>query len=189
MKLITIGLRNVVIERRVELRVGGFADAGSATAKVQHGGRGDADLGRVARSHTVLEKLKVSQLDILGVSDCVDHTDDGRRQLFSAIGLLDGDRNIGFDAAELLQKINVEIGSSEFAIGDALQAHVFLKLDDLTNGLVFHRAQLLGRDLAFGFLCTRLQQVLGAKKAAHMVVAGGQGGQGHGATPTNFAQC
>jgi hypothetical protein len=66
-----------------------------------------------------------------------------------------------------------KVGAAELAVGDALQAHVFLELHDLGDGLVFHRAQLLGRDVALGFLFAGFQQVLGAQKAADMVVAGG----------------
>jgi hypothetical protein len=40
----------------------------------------------------------------------------------------------------------VEIGAAELAVGDALQPHVLLELDDLGDRLVLDRAQLLGAD-------------------------------------------
>jgi hypothetical protein len=173
-QFVAIGLGHVVIKRRVQLGVGVFADAGAPAAKVQHGGRGDGDLGRMARADLALQVLEVGQLDVLDVAHLVDHAHHRRRQLLRAIGLTDGDRDVGLDAADLLQKVDVEIGAAELAVGDALQAHVFLELHDLGDGLVFDRAQLLGRDVALGLLLAGLQQVLGAQKAADMVVAGGK---------------
>jgi hypothetical protein len=95
-----------------------------------------------------------------------------------AVGLADGDRDVGLDAADLLQKVDVEIGAAELAVGDALQSDVLLELHDLGDRLVFHRAQLLGGDVALGLLLAGFQQVLGAQKAADMVVAGGKLGHG-----------
>ena len=86
----------------------------------------------------------------------VDHADHRWREFLCAVGSLDGDRYVGFHAADLLQKIDMEIGATEFAVGDGLQAHVFLKLDDLCNGFVFHHAQLFRCDLPLGFLFPRL---------------------------------
>jgi hypothetical protein len=75
----------------------------------------------------------------------------------------------------------MEIGAAELAVGDALEAHVFLELHDLGDGLVFHRAQLLGRDVALGLLFAGFQQVLGSQEAADMVETGGK--LGHGMSP------
>ncbi|MCY1541485.1 hypothetical protein D9M68_771810 [compost metagenome] len=111
----------------------------------------------------------------------VEHAHRGRRQFLGAVGAADGDRDVGLHAAELVEEVDVEVGAAELAVGDALQADVFLEADDLGDGLVFDLAQLLGRDLALGFLLACFEQVLGAQEAAHVVVAGGQGGMlGHG---------
>ena len=48
------------------------------------------------------------------------------------------------DAFQLFEKIDVEVGSAEFAVGDALQAEFFLKAHDIADRLVFDRAQRLG---------------------------------------------
>ena len=74
----------------------------------------------------------------------------------------------------------MEIGAAELAVGDAVQAHVFLELDDVGDGAVFHRAQLLRRDLPLGVLLARVEQELGAQEAADVVGAeGGLGGFAH----------
>ena len=96
-------------------------------------------------------------------------------------GFLIEHRDVGLHAAQLRQEVDVEIGAAELAVGDAVQAHVFLELDDVGDGAVFHRAQLLGRDLALGVLLARVEQELGAQEAADVVgTEGGLGGCGHG---------
>ena len=150
------------------------ADAGATTAKVQHGGRWNRHLGGITRGNLTFQVLKIGQLDVFEVTNFVDDAHHRRCQLLRAIGFGDGDRNIGLDAANLLQKINVKIGATELAISDAFQAHILLKLHDLADGLVFYQAQLLGRDDTRGFLLTRFKQKFGAQKAAHMIVMGGK---------------
>ncbi len=114
----------------------------------------------------------------------VDHAHHGRGEFLGAVRLDDGDRHVGLDAAELLQEVDVEVGPAEFAVSDALQAHVLLELHDLGDGLVFHLAQLLGGDLALGLLLAGFQQVLGAQEAADVVGTERRGGaDGHGCTP------
>ncbi len=105
--------------------------------------------------------------------------DDGRGQLGAAIGHLHRHRDFGFHATELLQKVDVEVGASKLAIGDAFEPHVLLKLHDLGNGLVFHFAQGFGTELALGMLLAGFEQIGGAQKAAHVVVAGGKMRHGH----------
>ena len=50
---------------------------------------------------------------------------------------------IGFDAVELAEEIVVPEGAAEFAVGDGLQADVFLLLDDGFDLAVFDRLELL----------------------------------------------
>jgi hypothetical protein len=61
-----------------------------------------------------------------------------------AVGLPDRDRDVGLDAAELLEEIDVEVGAPELAVGDALQADVFLEPDDLGDRVVLDFAQRFG---------------------------------------------
>ena len=58
------------------------------------------------------------------------------------------DAAVRVDARELLEEVDVEERAAEFAVGDALQARVFLQLDDVADGVVLDRAQRLGVDLA-----------------------------------------
>ena len=152
---------------------------------MQHGGGGDGDLGRVACAHLAFQVLKICQLNVFDMAHLVNHAHHGRGQFLRAVRANDGDWNVSFYAANLLQKINVEVGATELTIGDALKTHIFLKLHNLGNRLVFNQAQLLGRDLALGELRTCIQQVFGAQKAADMVVMGGKlnAGMGHLKSP------
>ena len=75
----------------------------------------------------------------------------------------------------------MEIGPAELAVGDALQADVFLERDDRGDRLVLDATQRLGRDLAARLLLARLEQALRAQEAADMVGAKGRGrAGGHG---------
>ena len=127
-----------------------------------------------------LEELEVGELDVPGVSHLVDDAHHRRRQFFGAVGSADGHRHIGLHAAQLLQKVDVEVGAAELAVGDALQADIFLELDDLGDRLVFDFAQPFGRDLAVRMLFAGFEQDLGAQEAADVIGAeGGGGALGH----------
>ncbi len=65
----------------------------------------------------------------------------------------------------------MEISAAEFAVGDGLQAGVFLELDDLGDRLVFHLAQLGRIDFAARFALARLQQVFRPQEAADVIGA------------------
>ena len=121
-----------------------------------------------------LQVLEVGLLDVLGVAHLVDHADHRRGQFLGAVRLPDRDRDVGLDAAELLEEVDVEIGAAELAVGDALEADVLLELHDLGDRLVFDLAQLLGRDVAARLLGAGFEQVLRAQEAADVVVAGGE---------------
>ena len=83
---------------------------------------------------------------------------------------------IGLDAVKLAEEIVVPEGAAEFAVGDDLQADVFLLLDDLFDFAVFDRFQGIGVDLAALALGARVFQRRGAQQAADMV--GAEGGCG-----------
>ena len=141
-----------------------FADARAATPEVQHGGGGNGHLchATAARGHLALKVFKVGALNVFHVLDLVHHLHHGRRQLFHAIGAQHGDRDIGRDTAELLQKVDVKVSAAKLAVGDAFKADIFLKLHDVGDGLVFHSTKLLSADFAFGFLLAGIQQKFGA---------------------------
>ena len=173
-QFITIRVGHVLVKIRIELRVMLFADAGAPAAKVQHGGRGDSDFSRAGAFDLALQVLKVGQLNILGMAHFVDNFHHGRGQLFAAVRTLHCERNAHLHAAQLRQKISVEISAAKLAIGDALEADVLLELDDVADGLIFNQAQLHRRDAAIGRLVAGLQKEFGAQKTADMVVSGGE---------------
>ena len=115
-----VGGREIVVEG-VELGVDALADRLAAAAEVEHRGRGDADLGRPARD--AREEIEVPSLDALPVADR--RRDVHRRRLEADLGAViaaKGRRKaalLDVDAFELLEKVDVEVGASELAVGDA----------------------------------------------------------------------
>jgi hypothetical protein len=63
-----------------------------------------------------------------------------------------------------VEEVDVEIGAAELAVGDALQAHVFLELDDLADGLVFDLAKLSGVISPLAFCSRASSRYLGRRK-------------------------
>ena len=153
-QLVAVGVGDVLVER-LEVGIVLAADAGAAAAEMQHGRRRDRHLRRAAGATCALEILEVGQLDVLDVAHLVDHAHHRRRELLGAVGLLDRDRDVGLHAAELLEEIDVEVGAAELAVGDALQADVFLELDDLGDRRRPRPRAAARRDLAAGALCSR----------------------------------
>ncbi len=142
----------------------GFADARAATPEMQHGGGRNGHFGHppAARGHLALEVFEVGALNVFDVLDLVHHLHHGGSQLFHAIGAQHGDRDIGCNATQLLQKVNVEVSAAELAIGDAFEADILLKLHDVSDGLVLDGTQLFSSDLTFGFLLPCFEQKFGA---------------------------
>jgi len=169
-QLVAVGAGDILVER-LEVGVVLAADAGAAAAKVQHRRRRNRHLGRMAGGHPRLQVLEVGALDVLDVAHLVDHAHHRRRQLLRSVGLPDRDRDVGLDAAELREEVDVEVGAPELAVGDAVQADVFLEPDDLRDGVVLDGTQRLGRDLAARFSLARLEQALGSQETADVVGA------------------
>src|SRR5215471_18586411 len=86
---------------------------------------------------------------------------------------------IGFDAVELAEKVVVPEGAAELAVGDGLQAHLFLLFDDGGDLAVFDRAQLVGADLATLALGARVLQGGWTQQAADVIGAEWRFGAGH----------
>ena len=78
-QLVAISFGNVFVERWLQLGVGCAADACTPAAKVQHGGRGNGDFGRMARTDLRLKVFKVGQLNLLGMCDFVHNVNRWRR--------------------------------------------------------------------------------------------------------------
>ena len=67
-----------------------------------------------------LQVLEVGALDVLDVAHLVGDADHRRRQFLAAVGLADRHRDVGLDAAQLLEEVDVEVGAAELAVGDRL---------------------------------------------------------------------
>ena len=86
------------------------------------------------------------------------------------------------DAVEAPEEIEMPPGAAEFAVGDRLQAGIFLLLDDVLDLAVFHRFQFVCRDLALGAALARLFQRRGPQQAADVIGAERRFGSLHDVT-------
>ena len=102
----------------------------------------------------------------------VDHADHRRCEFLGAVRPQHRNRDVGLDATELGQEVDVEIGAAKLTVGDALKPDILLEIDDLGDRLVLDQAQLLGADFLLDEeLLARVEQVFRAQKAADMVGA------------------
>jgi hypothetical protein len=99
----------------------------------------------VARADLAGEVAEVVELHVAHVADLVDDADHRRREFLGAVGTAHQLRNVGTHAAELLEEVDVEIGSAELTVGDADQAEVLLEADDLGDRAILDRAQRRSR--------------------------------------------
>jgi hypothetical protein len=76
-------------------------------------------------------------------------------------------------AVKTPEEIEMPPRAAELAVGDRLQPHVLLLLDDALDLAVFDVLQRCGADLAFGALGPRLMDRCGTQQAADMVGAEG----------------
>ncbi len=136
LKFFSIGACHVLVKGRIELRVGRQADALAAAAEVQHGRRGNRHLRAAVAAQATLHEAEVLQLDVLLVPHLVDDANEGRDQLFAAIGLADGMRLPRFHAVELVEKVDVEAAAAVFPVADALESKFLLEVHQLADGLV-----------------------------------------------------
>src|SRR5262249_51534778 len=132
-----------------------------------------------------LQKLEILELNGMGMGELARNMQYRRRKIDVAGGAAKAHRNATacFHTLQLFQKIDVEKGSPEFAVGDAVQAQVFLKAHDFTDRMVLDRAQLLLRDGTAAEPNACLQQVARAQETADVIGAKGRTGRLHGAYP------
>jgi hypothetical protein len=76
---------------------------------------------------------------------------------------------MAFDAIEAPQEIEMPPRASEFAVGDRLQADLFLFADVALDFAAFDGGQFVGGNLAARSPCTRLLEGGGAEQATDMI--------------------
>ena len=96
---------------------------------------------------------------------------------------------VALGAVEAPEKIEVPPGAAELAVGDGLQADVFLLLDDPLDLAILDRLEIGGADLALGAPLPRLLQGGGTQQAADVVGAERGLGSFHRLTPTLSPSC
>ena len=77
-------------------------------------------------------------------------------------------------AVERLEEVEVPHSAAELTVGHSLEAGLPLGCDELGDGLVLDRGQLVAIDLALGELCTGFLEVGGAQEAADDIVGVGR---------------
>ena len=82
-----------------------------------------------------------------------------------------GLHDVLLDAVEAPEEIEMPPGAAELAVGDRLQADLFLFLDDALDLAVFDRLERGGVDFALGALLARFFQRGRTQQAADMVGA------------------
>ena len=100
------------------------------------------------------------------------HAQTGRREVDVALVAVEVHRDVLLDllhAADLVHEVHVPGRAAELAVGDALQADVFLHLHDSADRVVLDRLQLRGAHAAVLVLVTRAQQLFRAQQAADVI--------------------
>src|SRR5215467_5676474 len=102
------------------------------------------------------------------------HVEDRRREIDLLPGRgveVRGEAAARLDAVELLEKIDVEVGSAEFTVGDAAQAVPFLERHDVADRRVLDGAELARGDLPGLGAVARGEERGWAQEAADVVGA------------------
>src|SRR5262245_39675479 len=155
-------------EELLERRVGLLADRGAAGAAVERRRRRNGDLRRARRVR--LDELEVLQHRMVGKAELADDA----RALRAGLQALERDallHHIAFRAVEAPEKVEVPPGAAELAVGDGLEPHLLLLLDDALDLAVLDRLERGRADLALGVLLPRLLERSRTQQAADMVGA------------------
>ena len=94
---------------------------------------------------TDLQELEIGELDRPRVAQLPGDVHHRRGEVDLAAGAVEARRDAAarLDALELLQKVDVEIGAPELAVGDALQPEILLEPDDVADRRVLDGTQLV----------------------------------------------
>jgi len=87
------------------------------------------------------------------------------------------------EAVEHAHEVEMPPGAAEFAIGDRLEAGIFLHPDDIDNGLILDGSELFGADgLVFEVGLAGLLDAVGAQERADDIGVVGRLCNGHGSS-------
>jgi hypothetical protein len=143
-------------------------------------------LGRSRRG--ALQEVEVAALDASAMTERRGHAH-GRR-LEPDLGAVVAPERRGEaaldhgDAIQLLQKVDVEEGAPELAVGNAEKPDLLLAPHHALDRRVLDLAQGLGGGLAAGMPLARLEQALWPQEAADVIGAVRWRDAGHGGPPT-----
>ena len=95
-----------------------------------------------------------------------------RRRIVTPRGVEDADGGRARDEAiHRVDEVARPATASKLAVAEDVHANLFLELEDLQNGAVLDRAQLVQRQLALGVSGVRVLDNLGSEEAADLVGA------------------
>src|SRR5262245_22251148 len=155
-------------EELLEGGIGLLAHRGAAGAAVERRRRRNRDLRRPRRVR--LDELEMLQHRVIGKAELADDA----RALRACLHALECDallHHVALGAVETPEEVEVPPGAAELAVGDGLESHLLLLLDDALDLAILHRLERGRIDLALGVLFARLLQRCRTQQAADMVGA------------------
>ena len=150
-----------------------LVDGGTPTAVVHHAGRRNRELRRAALHHR-FQEIEVIAEDAAVERQLAFHLEARGREVHIALVAvkMHGDVLLNLaHTADLVQKVHVPRRAAEFAVGDALQAQLFLHTNDVANRGVFGLAQAGGIEPPCLVLRARAGELGRPQQAADMVGA------------------
>src|SRR5262245_749696 len=155
-------------EEFIELRIDRLAHGLAAGAAIGRRWRRNGDFGRSRRAF--LHELEMLDHRMAREADLADDA----RALGPRLHARERDplvHHVALETSEAPEKIEMPPGAAELAVGDRLQAHRLLLLDQPLDLAVFDRFELGRRDLALLALPARLFQRSRAQQAADVIGA------------------
>ena len=154
-------------------RIDGLVDRGAPAAVVHHAGRGNRELRRAVLDHRFQEIEVVAEDAAVEREPAFDLEPRGREIHIALVAVkVHGDVLLDLaHAADLVEEIHVPGRAAELAVGDALQAQLFLQLHDVANGDVFGLAQIGGAQAPCLVFRARAREFRRPQQAAHMIGA------------------
>src|SRR4029078_12197803 len=141
------------------------------TAEMQHGWRRNGDFRHFLSDR--LQQLEISQLHWAHMAKRSSHLHARGRKTNVPASTAEAHRDAtpGFHALQLLEEVDMKIGTPEFAVCNAFEAQAFLETDDVTDRGILDLAQFSTRQAAVLVLFSSLQKRPGTQETADVVGA------------------